>query len=231
MILRKCFPTAVFFSVGIAFAIAEEPVDEDMFRETTYTFDISGAAERFNTYNLSFSKTTGTKAGDATLLEANGFDEAGSGRNDYTTGHENDGGSLTFQEDSASVAPDRNELRNIYDLSVSSYDSIPEGIGFIAHKDVDNPLVFTDIIAEAPNNFQLPNQETISLLSFDRNVFTRARNWGQILSGYYYEVGKKENELVLFGSMITIPFACLTVALGVGFLLIMFTSIGNKTND
>ncbi len=227
MKLRNCFLTAVFFSVGMAFAIAEEAVDEDTFWETTYTLDRSGAAETINAYTLSFSKTTWNKTGDSTQLAPNGIDEPRNGRNDYTTGYKNDGADMAFQGDSDSDAPDPNESRNIYNLSNSFYDSIPEEIGFTARDDVENPLVFTDIIAEEPNDMQLPNQETFSLLFFDKNMFTSAHNWGQILSeSYYYDGGGKENVFVSFSSVITVVFACLSVMFGMGFLLILFTVIG-----
>ena len=119
MKLRNCFLTAVFFSVGIAFAFAEEAVDEDTFRETTYSFDTFSTAERFNTYTLSFSKTTGNKAGDSTRLESNGIDVTGSGGNDFAIGYKNDNGNRTFLENSNSAAPDQNDSRNVYDLSIS----------------------------------------------------------------------------------------------------------------
>ena len=231
MKLRNCFLTAVFFSVGIAFAIAEETVDEDTFRETTYTFDNSSTAERFNAYNLSFSKSARNKAADSTRLESNGVDETGSGGNAYAIGYKNDDANLISEGNSDTTAPDKNNSPNVYDLSISFYDSIPEEIGITARADVENPLVFTDIIAEAPNNIQLPPQETFALLFFDKNVFTSAHNWGQILSeSYYYNVVEEDNAFVLFGSMITIPFACLSVTLALGYLLIIYTSGGHKTN-
>ena len=69
------------------------------------------------------------------------------------------------------------------------------------------------------------------MLSYDKNVFTNAQNWGQILlGGYYYEPKEEENIFLLFGSMITVPFAILSFTLGIGFLLIIFTSIWNKEN-
>ena len=231
MKLRNYFLTAVFFSVGIASAFAEEAVDEDTFRETTYTFDNSIAGGGLNAYSLSFSKTAGNTPDDSTMFERDGATDTGSGRNDYSTDYKNDGISSTYHEDSASTAPDENKSLRVYDLSTSFYDAVTEEIGFTAHGDVKNPLVFSDVMVQAPNKSQLPNQETFSLLSFDKRMFTSAHNWGQILSGgYYYEGDEEENAFLLFSSMITIPFACLSITFGVGVLLIMYTSTGSKTN-
>ena len=231
MKLRNCFLSAVIFSVGTAFAFAEEPVDEDTFRETTYTFNSSSVAEGFNASTLSFCKTAETNASDATMSDNNGNDETWRERNDYTIGYKNNDISPLSQEDSNSAAPDKNESLRVYDFSLSFYDSVTDEIGFTARGDRENPLVFSDVIAEAPINSQLPNQEIFSLLSFDKNVFTNSQNWGQILTGgYYYEEEEEENAFLLFSSMITIPFAILSVSLGVGFLLIVFTSTRNKTN-
>ena len=231
MKLRNSLITAVFFSVGIAFAFAEAPVDEDTFRETTYTFDNFSPAENLNAYALSFLKTSENNASDSTLSEQNGSTETGSERNDYTIGYKNNGTSPSFHANSPSAAPDGNESLSLYDLSNSFYDSVTEEIGFTARGDRANPLVFSEVIAAAPNNSQMPNQEIFSLLSYDKNVFTNAQNWGQILSGgYYYPEEEEENLFILFGSMITVPFAILTLTLGVGFLLILFTSILNKEN-
>lgn len=232
MMLRNCFLTVVLFSAGIAFAFAEEPIDEDTFRETTYSFDSSAATERLNTSKLSFRKTAGNEAGDSARFEHDIIAGTGSGQSDYTIEEIKKSISPAFHEDSTSAATDANKSLRVYDLSTSFHDSIPEEIGFIARSDVDNPLVFSEVFVEAPNNSQLPNQETFSLLAFDKKVFTSANNWGQILSGgYYYEGEEEESAFLLFSSMITIPFAILSITLGIGFLLIMYTSItGNKTN-
>jgi len=232
MILRNCFLTAALFAVGIVFAFAEEPIDEDTFRETTYSFDNSTAAEDLNTNSLSFSKTAGNEAGDSTLFEHIGVDETGNEPNDYTIGYTIGGITPVFHEDSESADPDENESLPIFDFSVSYYDSITDEIGFTARADVENPLVFSEVFAEAPNNSQLPNQETFALLFFDKQIFTSAHNWGQILSGgYYFGETEEESAFLSFSSMMTIPFAILSVGLSIGFLLIMFTSItGNKTN-
>lgn len=240
MKLRNWFLTAaVIFSVGIACVSAEEPVDEDTFRETTYTFDNFTTAEGAKANPLSFCKTPGNEAIDSNLFEHFGAAENGNGRNDVGTGSENGATSPSFQnsptpythEDSTSAAPDENESLRIYDLSASFYDSITEDIGFTARGERENPLVFFDAKAETPDNSQLPTPEIFSLLTFNKNVFTNAQNWGQILSGGYY-FGEKEEEsaFLLFSSMIIIPFAILSVALSAGFLLILFTSILSKGN-
>ena len=231
MKLRNCFLTAVFFSVGIAFAIAEDAVDEDTFRETTYSFDNFTTAGSLKDYSLSFCKTAGDNTDGSISLETDGIAGTGSWRTDYTIDYKNNGISPASHADSTPAAPDPNESSRIYDLSVSFYDSVTEEIGFTAHGDVENPLVFSDVKPETPNNSQLPNQETFSLLSFDKKIFTSAHNWGQILSGgYYYEGEEEESAFLILSSMITIPFALLSVVLGTGFLLIMFTSTGNKAN-
>lgn len=231
MKLRNSFITAVFFSAGITFAFAEAPVDEDTFRETTYTFESFSSADKLNAYALSFFQTSENNGGDSVQSEQNGITGTGSERNDYTIGYKNNGTSPSFHANSTSAAPDGNETLSLYDLSNSFYDSVTEEIGFTARGERENPLVFSDFIPSAPNDSQLPNQEIFSMLSYDKNVFTNAQNWGQILlGGYYYEPKEEENIFLLFGSMITVPFAILSFTLGIGFLLIIFTSIWNKEN-
>ena len=231
MKLRNWFLTAVVFSVGVAFVPAEEPVDEDTFRETTYSLDNFSTAEGLNAYPLSFCKSAGNEEIDAAMFEHFSIAGTGSGRNDNGAGDKDDGTSPSFHEDSTSASPDGNELLRIYDLSASFYDSITEEIGFTARGERENPLVFSDAKPETPDNSQMPTPEIFSLLTFDKNVFTNEQNWGQILSGgYYFGEEEEESAFLLFSSMITIPFAILSVALSVGFLLILFTSILNKEN-
>ena len=231
MKLRNCFFTAVFFSVGITFALAEEPVDEDTFRETTYTFNNSTAANSLNADALTFWKSAGSEADNSTLFESNRIAGNGNGGNDYTIGYRNDVQSPSGHEVSTTAAPAGNESLRVYDFSKSFYDSVTEDIGFTARSDLDNPLDFSEVFVEAPTNTPLPTQETFSLLAFDRKVFTSAHNWGQILSGGYYYEEEEENAFFQFSSMITIPFTILVITLALGFLLVLHTSSsGNRTN-
>lgn len=210
---------AVVFFVGIAFAVAEEPADEDTFRETTYTYDTSLVPdlEGSSDFPLSFYKTAGNGADDATLFEQIGI--AGSGRSDESAASAT---SRTSGEDMS--------LR-VFDLSSSFSGSVTEEIGFTARSDRGNPLVFSEVIAESPNKSQSAGNETYSLLTFDKKAFTNARNWGQIISGgSNFNDGEEEGFLVFFSSIVTIPFAILSFSICIGFLLIMFTTSGKKSN-
>lgn len=255
MKLRNIFFAAVFLSVGIAFAVAEEPADEDTLRETTYTFGNSVADEAEETYPLSFNKIAENESGDMPLFECNGL--AGTGRNDYTVDYNHDGMSPTFQEPSTpakaqappspagrslsndntaaqTTSPDLGKRKSlpVYDFSVSFYDSITDRIGFTALEGRGNPLVFSEVIATETDSPQMPDNKVYSFLSFEKKLFTNEQNGAKILPGGS-NIGNKteENAFFTFSSTIAVPFAALSLILCVGFLIVVFTSSKKKDED
>ena len=96
---RNVFLFAVIFSAGIASAVAEEPADENMRRETTYLFG-SSVTEGTSIYTPSFSyRTAGDNADETLLSEHSGLAGTESGRDDYSAGYKNDGTNKKKHED------------------------------------------------------------------------------------------------------------------------------------
>lgn len=227
MKLRKTFYAAVFFSVGIAFALAEEPVVEDTFTETTYSSGYPVATDATKTYPLFFYNTAGNESGNVLPFD---IAEMGGGGNDYAVDYKNDGTGLTPQPATSGI-DGKDESQRIYDLSVSFYDSITDKIGFTAQDDRGNPLYFAEIIPESTDESQISDNELNSFLSFDKKVFTNSRSGAQAISKYYY-IGteKEEDPIILLSTMLAIPFALLCFTLCAGLLLIVFTTMKEDEN-
>ena len=252
MKLRKSFYVAVFFSVGIALAFAEEPADENTFKETTYSDGNPIASEGTKTYPLSFYNTAENGTGDIAPFD---IAEIGDGRNDYAIDYINNNEGPTPHETSNSVTPqdplpqvnngntnsatatpttsriyDKDDS-HIYDLSISFHDSITDRIGFTAQDDRGTPLFFSEVIPDTTDDSQFSDNKINSFLSFEKNVFTKAQSGTQIISKHYY-IGseKKEDVIILFSTMLAIPFALLCFALCAGFLLVIFTTMKENEN-
>ena len=254
MKLRSLFLCAVFISAGIAFALAEEPASENTLRECTYFLGNPTAAEDSNTATLSFYNTAEKGIIDLPPIERNGF--AGTGRNDYAIEYKNESTGPAVHDASVSAAreslpPAENILSNgdtttaptasrssddpqslyVYDFSSSFYDSVTGKIGFTARNGKENPLVFSEVIAETADSSQLPEKETYSFLAFVKNVFTNAQSGEQIIfDSSYLKKEEEENAAVSFISVIAAPFSLLSVSLCIGLLIILFTSTGKKEN-
>ena len=258
MKLRNVFSFAVIFFAGIAFAVAEEPADENMRRETTYLFGRSVVTEGTKIYTPSFVYSTAENNGDdTTQFERSGFTGNESGRDDYSAGYRNDGINKKrneaesadrqeqepeFSEEDepekdetaapeTSSTSDGNETLHIYEFSVPFDDRVTETIGFTGGDGVDNPLVFAEVIPKLPDNSQLSDDGSYLFLSFEKNAFTNDENAAKILTGDSYDdEGEEESVFDIISKSFTIPFALLSIVVCGGLILVMFTSTGKKTN-
>ena len=118
-----------------------------------------------------------------------------------------------------------------YDFSLPFQDGVMEKVGFAARDDRKNPLVFYEVIAEAPESVQMTEKETYTFLSFDKKAFTNARNWGHVIfGGSQIDEEKESIVFVIFSSTIMIPVTILSISLSIGLFVVFFTSTGKKEN-
>lgn len=256
MNLRNVFLSAVIFSVGIASAVAEEPADENTRRETTYLFGDS-AAEGTSSYTrfLDFAEND---PADAMLFEHSGSNGSESGLSDYSVGYTK--GDIYLKRHEASTPADSRDpllsaekdpakdetaqqaasrlsdedivALHFYDLSVSFADSVSETIGFTGRDNRNNPLVFFEVAAETPDNLLLSDNGSYKFLSFEKNAFSEESNRAKLLSGNTLaDYDDEENIFDIISSLLSIPFALVSIALCSGLMLVMFTSTGKKTNN
>lgn len=254
MNLRSVLLPAVSFSLGIAFALAEEPADENTRRETTYLFGDVTNTEGTSTYARFFFDSAENDTSNMTRFEDNGSAGIESGRNDYSAGYRKNDvipriHAASFSGDSRSLSHAENESAKNgtapqaalpdsgngealrwYDFSVSFDDSVSEEIGLTRRKDGNTPLFPFEGIAEPPVISRLSNN-AYSFLAFEKNTFTAEQNRAQLLSGNSYTDNSEEETIFdLISTVISIPFAMISVAVCSGLILVAFTSTGKKTN-
>lgn len=256
MNLRSVFSHAVVFSLGIAFAVAEEPADENTRRETTYLFGDVKDTEGTSTYARFFYDSAENDTSDMTRFQYDGTAGIESGRNDYSAGYKKSDVIPRIREASfsgetrpplppeesesetdetapqaaASYEPDNGEPLRVYDFSISFDDSVPEEIGFTRNKDGNSPVFPFEGIAEPTDNSRL-SDNAYTFLAFEKNAFTAEQNRAQLLSGNSYTDNDDEKTIFdLISSVISIPFAMISVAVCSGLILVAFTSTGKKTN-
>jgi len=258
MNLRNALLHAVCFSLGIAFAAAEEPADENTRRETTYLFGEVTATEGTSTYARYFFASAENDASDMSRFDYdNGSAGIESDRNEYSDGYKKEdviprihaasysgdtrSPQLSAESESATTgtasqaasrgpAKDGEDALRVYDFSVSFDDSVSEAIGFTESNDRNKPVFFFESTAEQPDN-PLMSDNAYTFLTFEKNTFTIEQNRVQLLSGNSYtDNDEKETIFDIISTLISIPFAMVSVAVCLGLILVAFTSTGKKTN-
>ena len=198
---------AVFLSVGIAFAVAEEPIDGEPGRETVQTSgsdqvitlsryrDIAGTESRWTSYSAG-KKHVDIKA----LLET------------------------TF-------APYRtdDELQ-VYEFAISFDNSITKTIGVTERNDSYQPSVFPDAGAESSDGSPSSDNGAYAILVYEKKVFRDGMNRPKTMSGGFYGDNIKEEDDVSKSPLST-PILLLVFMLTFCIILIISTTVGIKLND
>ena len=254
MNLRNVLFPAVFFSLGIAFAVAEEPADENTRRETTYLFGDVTTAEGTSTYARFFYDSAEYDASDMTRF-GDGSARSENGRNDYSDGYkkddiiprihaasysgdappprppaESDSATNATAPQTASSDSDGSKALRFYDFSISFDDCVSEEIGLTRRNDGDEPLFPFEVVVKPPD-ISLLSDNAYSFFAFEKNTFTAEQNRAQLLSGNSYT--KNDNEESIFdiiSSLFSIPFALVSIAVCSGLILVGFTSAGKNSN-
>jgi len=252
--MRSCniLPAAaLFLFVGIVFADAEEPADEDMRRDTIYS-SVNPAAVKGNSFFTQyFYNPERKKALSIKLPRYNGIAKTENIWTYYYSGEDIDKGANAAPDDALHPSGSRtnqpgeggfladsgaggvnlkhaDDERGIYDLTVPFDPSVAAGADFAGAGESDTVLDFHEFKAGTSNELQSSEKKGARLvLVFVEKAFYNSQNRARILSGITY-VGDFEDEDEFAPSPLSAPLALFFVALGVGILLVMYTTVGNN---
>ena len=238
MTIRSLFLTvSLFLSVGIAFGAAEEPVDEDTRRETTYFLgNVAEAKAPLFQFFSEFQNTDAAKSESSWAYDTAGdeSDEATNLNGDLTAAPASQ--SIAGKESAetgtaalaASRASDNASFFHAYDFSVPFSDSILEKNGFWGHIDDDNQPVSATPLASESADMQRIN----ALFFFDKKAFSNDLIDARIMSerSNIDDLLKKEET---FSSPLSTPFSMLFILIGFGIILVIYTAPmnGNGTGN
>ena len=200
MKLRRILPAAaLFLSFGIAFAVAEEPFNEDSREELTYSFGEAAASAGKN------------NAMSTTLLQYAEASDPGNGWPD-TVAYQNDGSAATVDD-----AP------RYYDFSFPFDEGVTEKIGFVGFLDDDGEIVLSPGGAAAGN--PPLDKTTYSILYFEKKAYRNAPDTVRIMSerSLSEDPEKDEDEELLIAPL-SGPFSLLVLILGFGIVVVTYTS-------
>lgn len=257
MKLRSVFSAAaLFLSAGVAFALAVEPADETTRRETIYPFRNPTPPENNNTFARYFSDNAGNSTLTITLIPYTSITETEDVQGLYSIGHiinskprgsSDEGSALsgdarTSQSDAGSkqaesetTAPVANRAIGedrlpAYDFSVPFDKSITEEIGFTDIRDIDdeNELGFLRSEDKEPDDSQISENRSYSILAFEKRAFHNSPNRAQILFGGDYNKKFKKMDDDEISVPVAFPLSMLTFAIGAAILLTVFTSAEKK---
>ena len=205
MKLRSIFSAATLcLSVGIAFAVAEEPADEDSRRELIYSFGEAAASAK--------EDNTMAKA----LLQYAGASDPENGWPD-TVAYQNDGSTET----------DDDAFRD-YDFSIPYDESMTEKIGIVGLMDDNGELISATSSTTATDNSPL-DKASDSILFFEKKAYRNAPDLTKITFessiSEDYE-GKKEEESLIVP--LAAPISLLILIIGFGVILVTYTSRSKK---
>ena len=242
----------VFFA-GIAFAVSEDPVDEEIRRETIYSFSGTAAGDR-DTYARYPDYEAGNNTLPAALFQYVGivgmesgwtYDAAGYNNGDIppfngdltrsdVPAYRSEAGSEPAEDVPEGSIPfrtsgvDGDEL-HAYDFSIPFDDSVTEEIGFTGRFDDDGRPVSFAANTAGSGDSRSSDKGMASSLFFDKNAFNIDSNRARIMSGNS-RFGEFEDEKEFIGTPFSIPFALLCFALGLGIILVIHTATGKQSN-
>ncbi|MBR4255444.1 MAG: hypothetical protein IKQ16_10185 [Lentisphaeria bacterium] len=231
-------PAVLFLSVGLASAVAEDPLDEDARRETIFTFG-GAVPEGDNAYaRFLLDAAENDPLCAALLLRYGGAAEMENGG--FSVDYERDGAHAVSQEasgpdDAASAAEAgsgkaatagsaafRNhgdDARRAYDFAISFEDSVTEEIGIAGREDGAEKNVFSVAETGASDDSRLLDKGT-AVLFFEKNA---CKN-GQISSQFIVSSSRLEDSEEEDGILsLSTPIALLLVALGGGIVIVIHT--------
>ena len=244
---------ALFLFVGIVFADAEEPADEDTRRDTIYSSGSPAAVKGNSFFTQYFYNPERKKALSIKLPRYNGIAKTENIWTYYYSGEDIDNGANAAPDDalhpsgSRTIQPGEGVLadagaggvnkkhaddeRGIYDLTVPFDHSLADGADFAGAGESDTVLDFHEFKTEASDELQSSEKSGVyPILVFVEKAFYNSQNRARILSGITY-VGDFEDEDKYTTSPLSVPLALFFVALGVGILLVMYTTVGIKKKN
>ena len=255
--MRACnilLAAALFLFVGIVFADAEEPAEEDTRRDTIYSSGSPAVAKGNSFFTQYFYNPERKKALSIKLPRYNGIAKTESIWIYYYSGEDIDnsanaapddalppsgprmiqpgeGGSLADAGAGGVNTKHADDEHGIYDLTVPFDHSVADGTDFAGAGESDTVLDFHEFKAGTSNELQSSEKKGVRLvLVFVEKAFYNSQNRARILSGITY-VGDFEDEDKYATSPLSVPLALFFVALGVGILLVMYTTVGNKKKN
>lgn len=252
MRFRIFFPAAAFFlAFGFAFAFAIEPSDEKDRRETIYPFRSPASAESSNTFARYFSDYAGNSILTIRLFPYKSITEPESAWSFYSARQffdssinntSDEGAPLSDarmpQSESAAetTAPTSNRIAGevsppVYDFSIPFNERITEEIGYTGPRGNDDEYELGFLIDEfkEPKDSQLSDNGLFSSLVFQKKASLNNPNSAHILFGGDYDKKFRKTDDSADISFST-PFALFFFTLGVGIVMVMFTSTGKREN-
>jgi len=242
----------IFFLVGICFAVAEEPADEDARRETTYTFVNPSTANVQALLNQYFFNTPRDIPLTITLPRYRGVAEIESLWSFYSVGYQFDDLKNLFDETlrpgsaqtgrtvdgrgveaagqaNPSASPTGNEPR-VYDLSCSFANSVTYNIGLAGRDDYDVFFRFRAADADAADDSLSSDDGTASILKFEKTLSNNGENGPRIMSGGSYGNDISEGD-GYYGTPLSTPLTMLLLLIGFFIVVVMYTTVGIKLKD
>ena len=255
MRFRILFPAAVLFlAFGVAFTFAVEPADEKDHRETIYPFRYPASTESNNIFSQYFFDNAGNNTLTIRLFPYKSITDPENAWRYYTAGQffdystnntPDEGASLSDaripQSDTGSIpatasttAPTANGIADentlpVYDFSIPFDERITEEIGFTEPSDNDDEYELSFLKDEfmEPKDSQLSNNGLFSSLVFQKKAFPNSPNNAHILFGGAYDKKFREKDDSA-GISFSTPLALFFFMLGLGIVLVIFTSIGKN---
>lgn len=219
---------AVFLSVGIVFAVAEETADGEIRGETAQAIDGQSA---INDKDASPRSASASRDLPITLSQYRDSVKTDSGRTAYLAGAEYKYNGIKTALTQASSAYRTDEERQVYDFAVPFDNSVIKEIGFTERND-NSRVSGSDGSSASPRGaYQTSDNEAYStILVFEKKILKDDFNRPQIMSGGFQGDNLKEEKKVA-ASPLSTPLMLLLFTFTFYILIVVATTVGIKIKE
>lgn len=225
---------AVFLSVGIVFAVAEETADGEIRGETAQTV---GSQSATSDKDASAPPRNASEHGDlaVTLPQYRDSVKTNGGRAAYLAGTDYNGIKTALAQASGTYRTE--EKRQVYDFAVPFNNSVTKDIGVTERNDSNRVSSPAEADAGKPTRMSETTSDSYqttdkgsAILTFEKKAFKDDFNRPQIMSGGFKGDNLKEEEKVT-ASPLSTPLTMLLFMFALFIIIILATTVGIKLKD
>jgi hypothetical protein len=217
---------AVFLSVGIVFAVAEETADGEIRGETAQTV---GSQSATNDKDASTRSASAPCDLTITLSQYRAGARTEGGRPAYMAGIDHDAINTALRQ-ASDTSYRTDEERQVYDFAIPFNNRVTKDIGVTERNDINRVSGPAGAEAGRTDSFQSSENGAYSILAFEKKVMKDGFNRPQIMSGGFNSDNLKEEEKVT-SSPLSTPLMMLLFMFAFYIIMVLATTVGIKLKD